>query len=205
MLWVGVCPTIRFCRSLWSESVIEWIAGRFPGKAISAVIVSHSHNDHAAGIRPFIAVGAAIVAHEAAVDFYRAQSERPTSNILPDRLDRNPTDAVLIGVSENGSYRIDDPERSVVVYPVATGHSNDMVMAFVSDQEFLYTGDLFVSGIARKLRRGGVDREPGILPFHSALSLDKAIRLHELEVSAMVGSHNPDLVTREQLEAYIKD
>ena len=188
---------------LYGEAVIEWIAQRFPEKTVSHVILSHWHNDHSAGIRPYVTAGAAVVGHEAAVDFYRTQAERPASTIVPDRLDDSQVEVEVIGVTADSPFHIDDPVRSVVVYPVEMGHTNDMVMAAVGDEGFLYTGDLYISGIARLLRRGGVERAPGILPFHSAVALDKAITLHDLEVSTMVGSHDPELVSYEHLKSYI--
>lgn len=190
---------------LKGEAVMDWVAEQFPGKAVTHVIVSHWHNDHAAGMRPYIAKGAIVVGHDSAVDFYRALAERPVSKLVPDRLDLNPTAAEVVGVPADGSYRIDDATHSVVVYPVEMGHTNDMVMATVGDEGFLYSGDLYVSGIARLLRGSGVERMPGIRPFHSAVSLDKAIDLHGLKVSKMVGSHDPDLVDYEHLRTYIAD
>jgi len=85
------------------------------------------------------------------------------------------------------------------------GHTNDMVMAAVTELEFLYTGDLYVSGIARLLRRDNVERQPGILPFHSAISLHETIEKYGLKVSTMVGSHDQSLVDVEQLGIYIDD
>lgn len=191
--------------SLKGEAVIDWIAQQYPGKPISHLVISHAHNDHSAGFRSYVAAGAAVVSHETSVEFYRAQAERPASILLPDALDRNPTEVELIGVPKNGSFRIGDAARSVVVYPVAMGHTNDMVMAAVTELEFLYTGDLYVSGIARLLRKDSVERQPGILPFHSAVSLHETIEKYGLRVSKMVGSHDQSLVNVEQLEIYIDD
>ena len=191
--------------SLKGEAVIEWIAQQYPGKPISHLVISHAHNDHSAGFRSYVAAGAAVVSHESSVEFYRAQAERPASVLLPDALDRNPSDVELIGVPKGGSFRIGDAARSVVVYPVAMGHTNDMVMAAVTELEFLYAGDLYISGIARLLRRDSVERQPGILPFHSAVSLHETIEKYGLNVSTMVGSHDQSLVDVEQLEIYIDD
>jgi glyoxylase-like metal-dependent hydrolase (beta-lactamase superfamily II) len=191
--------------SLKGEAVIEWIAQQYPGKPISHLVISHAHNDHSAGFRSYVAAGAAVISHESSVEFYRTQAERPASILLPDALDRNPIEIELIGVPKDGLFRIEDPVRSVVIYPVAMGHTNDMVMAAVTELEFLYTGDLYVSGIARLLRQDNVERQPGILPFHSAISLHKTIEKYGLKVSKMVGSHDQSLVDIEQLEIYIND
>ena len=82
---------------LKGEEIIAWIGDRYPGKPISHLIVSHSHNDHAAGMRPYLAAGATLVAHEAAVETYRKHATRPRSTILQDALDRNPREAEIVG------------------------------------------------------------------------------------------------------------
>ena len=49
---------------LRSEVVIDWIERTFPGKPITYVIATHHHTDHSAGLRAYVARGAAAVVHE---------------------------------------------------------------------------------------------------------------------------------------------
>ena len=93
---------------LKGEEIIAWIGDRYPGKPISHLIVSHSHNDHAAGMRPYLAAGATLVAHEAAVETYRKHATRPRSTVLQDALDRNPREAEIVGVPADQPFRIED-------------------------------------------------------------------------------------------------
>ena len=189
---------------LKGEEIINWIAERYPDKPISHLIVSHHHNDHAAGIRPYIAAGATLVTHEAAVDFYKAQASRLPSKVLQDALDRNPMAAKIVGVPSSEPYRIDDALQPVVIYPLEMGHVSDMLFAVVEHEKLLYAGDLYVSGLARDLR-AGKKRPTNILPFHAAVSLDEGIRAYGLNVTTLVGSHDRQSVTYADLLDYISD
>ena len=189
---------------LKGEQIIEWIGEQYPGKPVTHLIVSHHHNDHGAGIRPYVAAGATLVVGESAVGFYRAQIDRPRSTVLVDALDRNPVAGEIVGVAAGGSYRIEDATQPVVVYHVLGGHVRDMVVAVLEKQRMLYAGDLYVSGVARDLRAGTV-RGPGVVPFHSAVALDRTIRENELDVPVLVGSHDRQPVSYADLQAYIED
>ena len=189
---------------LKGEEIIRWIGERYPGKPVTHLIVSHHHNDHGGGIRPYVANGTTLVVHDTATDFYQGQVNRPKSTVLMDALDRNPRSANIIGVVEGESYTIEDPTQSVTVYPVLGGHTEDMVVAVLEKQSMLYAGDLYVSGIARDLR-SGTKRGPNVLPFHSAVALDETIRAYNLDVPILVGSHDRQPVTYQDLVNYISD
>jgi glyoxylase-like metal-dependent hydrolase (beta-lactamase superfamily II) len=189
---------------LKGEVIIERLANEYPDKPISHLIVSHHHNDHAAGIRPYIAAGAALVVHETAVDFFKEQTSRSHSRVLRDALDRNPVEASIVGVAVDTPLRIEDPEVPVVIYPLEMGHVPDMVFVFVEGEDLLYGGDLYISGLARDLR-SGKKRSADILPFHAAKSLDEGIRQYDLKVSSLVGSHDQQAVVYDDLINYLSD
>ena len=189
---------------LKGEVIIERLANEYPDKPISHLIVSHHHNDHAAGIRPYIAAGAELVVHETAVDFFKDQASRPQSRVLKDALDRDPMEATIVGVAVDTPLRIEDPEMPVVIYPLEMGHVPDMVFVFVEGEDLLYGGDLYISGLARDLR-AGKKRPADILPFHAAKSLDEGIRQYQLKVSSLVGSHDQQAVTYSDLVNYLSD
>ena len=189
---------------LKGEEIINWIGEKYPDKPISHLIVSHHHNDHAAGIRPYIAAGATLVVHAAAVDFFKAQTSRPPSRVLQDALDRDPGTAKIVGVPSDEPYRIDDAQQPVVIYPLEMGHVSDMLYAVVEREKLIYAGDLYVSGLARDLR-AGKKRPANILPFHSAVSLAEGIKAHDLDVTTLVGSHDRQPVTYTDLLNYISD
>ena len=70
-----------------AEALIDSIKATYPGKPIRSVRGSHHHADHSGGMRPFVALGARPVVHEAAVPFFRAGVRRARVGLLPDRLD----------------------------------------------------------------------------------------------------------------------
>ena len=205
----GVVVSEPGMNDLKGEQNLKWIAENI-GKPVTHIVPSHHHNDHGAGIRPYVAAGAAILAHEAAREFYLAQCARPASKILPDALDRNRVETRMVDVPGDGTYRIDDPVRPITLYPVATNHTTDMVMVVLERQGVLYSGDLYVSAIARMLR-AGTERPPGVPPtsiaFHSAVDLDKAIDRYGLQqaVPTLIGSHDRDAVGYADLKAYLAD
>ena len=187
---------------LKGEEIIKWAEKNYPDKPITHLIVSHHHNDHGGGIRPYVAAGATIVAHEAATEFYAAQTSRPKSTIEVDALDRNPVPLKLAGVVAGEPYRIDDALRPVAVYPLEMGHTADMVFAVIEPEKILYAGDLYVSGLARDLRAGR-KRGADILPFHSAVALAQGIEAYGLDVPTLLGSHDRQPVAYADLLEYI--
>ena len=192
---------------LKSEAVIDWVAQHFPGKPITHAVLTHYHDDHSDGVRPFVAVGATIVVHAAAVHFWEEVFARPKSEIWLDALDRDPKPASVYGVRRNEIFRIDDAARPVVLYPMELAHTSDMLFAVLEKQDLLYAGDLYLSAIARGVRAGKV-RPPGTpdtkVPFHSAVNLDQAMQRYGLDVPKLVGSHDRGIVDIAHLKTYLE-
>ena len=189
---------------LKSEAIIDWIAENLPGKPVTHAIVSHSHADHAVGVRPYVAAGAVLVAHEAAKDHWKAVLNRPVSVLLPDALDRNPVPTKVISVAADKPFVIGDKLRPVTVYPVQCRHTSDMVFAGVNNGEIMYLGDMYIGALARQ-NRAGTHRPAGTPPFYSATELAAAIEAYGLAPSVLVGSHDSDTVSYEQFKHYLSE
>ena len=174
------------------DAIIEWLAQNVPEKPLSHVIITHHHVDHAGGVRPYIAAGATIVAHETAKQYYEMVAARREATILPDALDRNPTALKIAVVNDNGMYKLDDPVRPITVYPVLDRHSTDGIMVVLDKQGIVFNGDLYSAG-----------NEPGTGP-EAAKELDQAIRRHGIKVRSMVGSHGCP-VSYEEFKAHIEN
>ena len=179
-------------QDLRGEAIIEWIAENIPGKPLSHVVLTHFHLDHVGGVRPYVAAGAILVAHELAEGHYRRLFERPKSRILPDAYDRKPVAAKITNVPSDGAYRIEDALRPVAVYPVRNRHSTDMVMVWVEKERILFNGDLYSPGedIPDKTPMGGVD-------------LERGIRERDLQVRLLAPSHGFASVTYQEFKAHL--
>lgn len=171
-----------------AQAVISWIAERFPGKPVTHVVATHFHGDHSAGLRNFVAVGAKVVAGEAALGLYRRVfAARHT--IEPDALAQQPRAAVLQGVEPGEVVTLEDSgegDNAVRIYTVSTTHAADMVVAVAN-------GVLFVSDIF----------SPGFPPFVPALrELRDTITEHEIVVEVIAGGHGGK-ATLQQLDDLI--
>jgi glyoxylase-like metal-dependent hydrolase (beta-lactamase superfamily II) len=191
---------------LKGEEIVKWIKGHFNGKPITHLVVTHHHNDHAAGIRPYVAAGAALVVHETAIDFYRTQINRTKSIVVVDALDRvtEPGTERIVGIDPTQKFLLNDKTHPVAIYPVFNGHTEDMVIAVLESEGIIYGGDLYVSGVARDLR-SGTKRPANVLPYHSAVSLNDTIRAFDIQARRLVGSHDKQPVTYQNLLDYITD
>src|SRR5690606_35837186 len=83
-----------------------------PNKPIRYVVVTHSHFDHASGLRDFIAEGAVVVTHEANVEFFERALSAPRT-LAADRTLRRPGGSVTVqGVS--GRHVISDDSGQAI-------------------------------------------------------------------------------------------
>ena len=162
-----------------SESVIAWLAEHYPGKPVTHLIATHHHVDHVAGMRPYIAAGAKLVAHKAGEAYYSKYLNRTAATVMPDVLDENPVDVEIISVPADGTYRIEDGLRPITVYPVVNRHSSDMVVAYIENEKIVYNGDLY-----------SVTEEPEEAPGNG-YDLYQSILLHGLEPDMILGAHGP--------------
>jgi glyoxylase-like metal-dependent hydrolase (beta-lactamase superfamily II) len=171
-----------------SKALLDWIAGRFPGKPVTHVVATHFHGDHSAGLRTFVAAGATVVAGDAALGLYRKVfAARHT--IEPDALARTPVAPKLRGVEPGDVLTLSDQgegSNEVRIYTVNTTHAADMVVAVAN-------GVLFVSDIF----------SPGLQPSVPALrELRDTITNHQIGVDLIAGGHG-GTATLAQLDALI--
>ena len=164
-------------QDLKGEAIIDWIAQDI-NKPITHIIATHHHVDHAGGIRPYAAAGAKPVVHQAAEDYYNALFAR-VFTLLPDALERARIPVKVDAVAGDGEYRIADPQRPVVVYPLVTRHTTDSVLVFIDigDESFVYNGDLWAIG------------ENLGETIQNSLDMHKAVMKRGIEVDYMIGSH----------------
>ncbi len=68
-----------------SVAVLAKVRELFPGRSISGVINTHSHFDHAGGLRTYVDAGVPVITHARNAAYYRRAWAAPRT-IAPDRL-----------------------------------------------------------------------------------------------------------------------
>jgi glyoxylase-like metal-dependent hydrolase (beta-lactamase superfamily II) len=124
-----------------SLAVIDAVARAVPGKRIRYVINTHSHFDHAGGLRTYAAEGAVIVTHRDNIPFYEQAWSNPRT-INPDRLAKSGRKAAFEGVV--GSRILSDGSRTLAVYHYAGNmHNPGMLMVYLPKERILFEADSF--------------------------------------------------------------
>lgn len=174
-----------------SRQVIESIAKTVPGKPIRYVAVSHHHDDHAGGIRTYIAEGATLIVAPGERAHFEETSRRPF-RIEPDALALNPK-APKFEVVEGGRRVLTDGETTVELLDIGAGpHAEAMLVAYLPKQKMLYQGDL-------------LNRPPnGDVPIANATTIHFAAWLEasKLDVETIVPVHGT-LTTMDELRAAV--
>ncbi len=110
-----------------------------PGKAVTAVMVSHHHDDHAAGVRAAVSRGLTIIAHRGTKQLFEEWVSRPAV-YFPDALARNPRPLVFLPVDEH--LVLEDSVRRLDIYhAVGHLHMSDAVIAYLPKEKIIMEGD----------------------------------------------------------------
>ena len=124
-----------------SIAVMAAVGQVIPGKPIRYVINTHSHFDHAGGLRTYAAEGAAIITHRDNVPYYQQMWAGPRT-LNPDRLAMSGRTAVFEGVL--GNRLMTDGSRSLVIYHYAGNrHNPGMLMVYLPQEKILIEADSF--------------------------------------------------------------
>jgi glyoxylase-like metal-dependent hydrolase (beta-lactamase superfamily II) len=124
-----------------SLQAIEQIKKTIPDKPIKYVAVTHHHDDHAGGIRTYVAEGATLIITPGEQEFFKKVSNvRFTAE--PDSLTRTPREPKFEPI-QNGKRVLTDGTTTVEIYDIGSGpHAEGMLVAYFPDQKFMYQGDL---------------------------------------------------------------
>ena len=159
-----------------SAAIKGWAAENFPDKPISYAVITHHHEDHASGLRDFVADGAVPIVHEAAADFFTSIFQADSA-IVPDTMAAGPVEATIEIVPSGGSLTIEDSTRSVEVYELHQTHAEDAVIAYVPEAGIIFVSDLYSPNPnAESAGAGGQ-------------VVANTIDAHGLDVSLIVGGH----------------
>jgi glyoxylase-like metal-dependent hydrolase (beta-lactamase superfamily II) len=110
------------------------------GKQVTAVIVSHHHFDHTAGLRAAVSRGLRVISHRGNEGIIREMIERPAS-VYPDDLARSPHPLEFVPVDEHLTLQ-DDTQRLDIYRVLNHTHMANGVLAYLPEQRILMEGDL---------------------------------------------------------------
>ena len=170
----GVVVVEGALHDLRAEAVIGFVRRRFPGARITHVITTHHHSDHSGGMRPYVALGARAVLHQAAVPFFRRVFRQRNSTIMPDRLDRSDRPARFRAVPNGGSVLLNDATQQIQVLSFDVPHSVDMTVTFVEQGGVIFVSDVYT---------------PGAPPGEGGQALNDLIVANNLNVEWIAGGH----------------
>ena len=164
--------------SMLTEEAIARIGSATGGKPIRYVAFTHPHNDHTAGLRPYIARGVTILSPPVWKPYVEALAAAKHT-LRPDRLQASPREPTI--ETWTGERTITDGKRTVRLFTMGpTAHTEETVVAWVPDAGVLYQGDSLI------VPRGAAEILPGT-PLTEALA--KLIREKKLAVKTIAGTH----------------
>jgi glyoxylase-like metal-dependent hydrolase (beta-lactamase superfamily II) len=110
------------------------------GKQVTAVIVSHHHFDHTAGLRAAVSRGLSVISHRGNEGIIREMIERPAS-VHPDALAKSPHPLQFVPVDEH--LALQDRTQHLDIYRVLNHtHMANGVLAYLPKDRILMEGDL---------------------------------------------------------------
>lgn len=166
-----------------AEQIIAEAKRLVPNKPIKYVINTHSHFDHAGGLRAFVADGASIITQTINKPYYEKIFKDPHT-LAPDRLSQmNPQPKIKIE-SMTEKKILTDGEHTIELYHVqGSTHNVGMIMAYLPKQKILVEADEFNVGPAN------ASTPTNINPYHTNLLAN--IERLQLEVDRVIPIHLP--------------
>jgi glyoxylase-like metal-dependent hydrolase (beta-lactamase superfamily II) len=162
-----------------SAPAIDAIKKLAPGKPIKYVINTHTHFDHAGGLRTYAAEGATIVTQRDNIPYYEQVWAYPRT-INPDRLAKSGRKPVFEGVTGNRVFS--DGSRQVIVYHYAGNmHNAGMLMVYLPKERILIEADSYNPPANANTPPAGF---PNLVHFVDAverlrLDVDQVVPIHD--------------------------
>ncbi|HEX8130765.1 MAG TPA: MBL fold metallo-hydrolase [Pyrinomonadaceae bacterium] len=125
-----------------SREVIGRVKELLPGKPIKYAAVTHHHDDHAGGVRTYIAEGATIITTPGLRSFFERVAAARNFTLNPDTLTRTPR-PLSLETLQNGKRVYTDGTQTVELYDIGTGpHMDEMIVAYLPKEKIIFQGDL---------------------------------------------------------------
>jgi glyoxylase-like metal-dependent hydrolase (beta-lactamase superfamily II) len=122
-----------------SLAILAQIRTRLGAKKIIGVINTHTHFDHAGGLRTFVAEGIPVITHQRNASYFEKAWKQPRT-LNPDRLARSPRKARFQTFTDQ--LLLDDADRPVELHAIAgSGHNDAFAMVYLPKQRILVEAD----------------------------------------------------------------
>jgi len=129
-----------------AERVMREAARLAPGKPIRYVVATHFHDDHLAGIRPYIAAGATILTTPHGASAVR-RIAAVRKGMFPDTLDLAPREPRVEGIVRRRVLQ-DATQRLEIFETGPSPHAEQMLVVWLPKAGVLYEGDLLDLDVA---------------------------------------------------------
>jgi len=125
-----------------SREVITRVKELMPGKPIKYAAVTHHHDDHAGGIRTYIAEGATIITTPGLRSFFERVAAARNFTLNPDTLTRTPR-PLSLETLQHGKRIFTDGAQTVELHDIGSGpHMDEMIVAYLPKEKIIFQGDL---------------------------------------------------------------
>lgn len=162
-----------------ATAVLDAVRRTVPDKPVRYVAFSHHHDDHAGGLRPYIASGVTIVTTPSNRAFVEHVT-RARHTLRPDALSTAPRAAVIETFTKKRVFT--DGEMTVELHDIGpTSHVDEIVMAYLPRERLIFQGDLLI------LPERGAPGPANTLTEEFASAIERL----GLEVQTIAGVHGP--------------
>jgi glyoxylase-like metal-dependent hydrolase (beta-lactamase superfamily II) len=167
-----------------TEEVIRLTHEAIPQKPIRYVVNTHSHFDHASGLRQYAAEGATILTHEINVSFFREALTAPRT-LNPNRIEPSRVDPDIQGINDRYVLSDDAGQRVELVPLGPSQHAADMIIAYLPAIKTVVESDLLQPWVNPIFAGNGDGPHP-----YLAYLYDELARA-DIDVDQFVPIHNP--------------
>ena len=125
-----------------SREVLNRVKELMPGKPVRYAAVTHHHDDHAGGVRTYVAEGATVITTPGLRAFFERVAGERNFTIQPDALTLKPR-PLQLETLQNGKRVITDGATTLELYDIGSGpHTDEMIVAYLPGEKIIFQGDL---------------------------------------------------------------
>lgn len=167
-----------------TREIIRLTREAIPGKPIRYAVNTHSHFDHASGLRQYAAEGATILTHEINAFFFSAALANPRT-LNPDATEPSRVEADVEGIANRFVLSDESGQRVEIVPLEPSPHAADMLIVWLPTIRTVVESDLLQPWINPIFAGDGDGPHPYLV------YLADELERNELDVEQFVPVHTP--------------